>query len=272
MKKVILTSLIVVMVLSLGVAFAGPKGNGAPSGPHFNLNLIGIKAGHEKNMEDCDSGHRIFVKLGKNSSARTDIYLTSCEDFFDVDECMDFGVLDCDGTDGEAAFMLPDPDPGDDSGCTRYSVWIRALGSPKNTPTATMTACGEWCDGIYDEETGVCDGTWIRVCSLESVDLERTKGKKIFQNVTKELLTICTCAAWDDIDGDGVWEPCGDDGDCATLEDNEECTRYKRIYLFDDDYENYLWQYDNKGIKLVQMRFYYEPYCPDPAWDWENCN
>jgi hypothetical protein len=252
----------------LGVAFAG-KGNEAPNGPHFNLNLIGIKEGHEKNMEDCDSGHRIFVKLGKNGSARTDIYLTSCEDFFDVDECMDFGVLDCDGTDGKAGFMLPDPDPGDESGCTRYSVWVRALGSPKDTPTATMTACAEWCTEYEGDE---CVGDWIRVCSLESVDLERTKGKQIFQNVTKELLTICTCAAWNDIDGDGVWEPCGEDGDCATTLDNEDCTRYKRIYLFDDDYENYLWQYDNQGIKLVQMRFYYEPYCPDPAWDWENCN
>jgi hypothetical protein len=273
MKKVIITSLIVVMVLSLGVAFAGPKGNGAPSGPHFNLNLIGIKAGHEKDMTDCDSGNRIFVKLGaKNNAARTDIYLTSCEDYFEVDECMDFGVLDCDGTDdGKAAFMLPDPDPGDDSGCTRYSVYIRALGSPKGTPTAKMTACGEWCDGEIDEN-GDCDGTWIRVCSLESVDLQRTKGKQIFQNVTKELLTICTCAAWNDIDGDGIWEPCGADGDCTTTGDNEDCTRYKRLYLFDDDYENYLWQYDNQGIKLVQMRFYYEPYCPDPAWDWTSCN
>lgn len=245
MKKVIITSLIVVMVLSLGVAFAGPKGNGAPSGPHFNLNLIGVKDDHPKNMEDCDSGHRIFVKLGNKKkgnaiTSTTRIYLASCEDVLEEPGCMEFGVLDCDGTDGEAAFMLPNPDPGDGSNCTRYSVWARPLGSPKNNPYVKITTCGEPC--IAWDTAGNCTDVGPEVCSTEYVELTRTKGNKIFKDFSRELLTTCV---W-------VW-----DGDSWELE---------RRYLFDDMFENYLWKYENTGVKLVQLRFYYEPSCWGEDW------
>ena len=41
----------------------------------------------------------------------------------------DFLVLDANGTDGEASFELPNPDPTG-SGTTVYSVFARALGTP----------------------------------------------------------------------------------------------------------------------------------------------
>jgi len=263
MKNVIITSLIVLMVLGVGVTFA-ETGNGAPSGAHFTLNIHGVKADQEKNMDDCDSGNRIFVKLGeaaKNgkpaSTASTDIWLVNCENVPEPGAnvgCMDFGVLDCDGTDGDATFMLPNPDPGDDSGCTKYSVYIRALGSPKGLPEATITTCGERCTewDLTDPLNPVCV-TWERVCSLESVDLQRTKGKQIFQDVSKELLTMCICVDWD------LTDPL-----------NPVCLDYDRIYIFDPMFENYLWEYDNSGLKHVQMRFYYEPSCPDEDDPW-NC-
>ena len=260
MKKVIIT-MAVLMIVGM-VAEIAIADNGAPSGAHFTLNIHGVKEGHEKNMEDCDSGHRIFVKLGeaaKNGKpakmAQTDIWLVNCENVPEPGAnvgCMDFGVLDCDGTDGDATFMLPNPDPLDDSPCTKYSVYIRPLGSPKGLPEATITTCGETCLEWDESEPPVCL-EWERVCSIESVDLQRTRGKQVFQDVSKELLTMCVCVEWD------LSDP-----------ENPVCLDYDRIYIFDPMFENYLWQYDNKGLKHVQMRFYYEPSCYDEdEWD---CN
>lgn len=250
MKKVIITSIIVVMVLSLGVAFAG-KGNNAPSGPHFNLNLIGIKAGHEKNMENCDSGHRIFVQLGepkgKNPLPKTtDIKLVSCEKITGDPDCMEFGVLDCDGTDGEATFMLPNPDPSKER-CTRYSVWIRPLGSPQGNPSFRMTTCATEC---FEWDGDVCVDKGDLVCSTEYVELTRSRGQMKFQDVSLELLTICVwvCVEWDTDPESPTY------GDCLEWE-------LQRRYLFDPMFVDYFWKLDNNGVKLVQLRFYLQESC-----------
>ena len=235
MKKTVIAGLIVAMVLSL-VAYAG---NGAPSGPHYNLNLIGIKAGHEKNANiGCGEGHRIFVKLGAKTGApaNTKIMLTEAPDD------TTFDVLDCDGTDGTASFMLPNPTPDEPGNCTKYSVYVRALGGA-GKGSAVMTTCAT--DPLIDEV----------VCSSESVYLTHTKGQAPkFDNVSKELLTMCVqiCLEVDP-----------DTGDCIRSE-------WRRVYLFDPALEDYFWSYDNNGLKLVQMRFYLEPSCYSDE-DWA-CN
>ena len=179
-------------------------GNGAPSGPHYNLNIIGVK---DKNANlTGGNGRRIFVKLWGSD---TKILLQ---------EGPDFAVLDANGTDGTAKFQLPDPDP-DDTGTTAYSVYARALGKPNRS--AEMTSC-------FQDSTG----TW---CSTESVMLIRNAGKSTFENVTKELLTICV------------------DSDLDTKCD-------ARVGLFDDAGAAYWWDYDNYGLKLAQLRFYPIPY------------
>ena len=61
----------------------------------------------------------------------------------------------------------------------------------------------------------------------------RNKGKSSFDNVTKQLLYI-----YADIDGDG---------------------QLNRVPLFDSALQDYYWQYDNNGLKLVQLRFYEIP-------------
>ncbi|NNE47653.1 MAG: hypothetical protein HKN37_13445 [Rhodothermales bacterium] len=138
----------------------------------------------------------------------------------------DFDVLDANGTDGNGArFQLPNPDP-DNDGMTVYSVYARPLGkwggSGAITPCAT--AAGE--DGVFDT---VDDE---EVCSMTVLTVERTKGKSHFQNVSKYLLYVNV-----DLDGDGVTE---------------------RYNLFNDAMQDYLWSYDNQGLKLVQLRFYEE--------------
>ena len=175
-------------------------GNGGPSGAHYNLNIIGVPRAKSADMTG-NSGHRIFVSL----RGRTKIMLAEGE----------FQVLDANGTDGEASFQLPSPDP-DNDGVTEYSVYARALGKPGGSSTTTTCAT--------EVETG------DEYCSIYSMVAIRDKGKSTFDNVSRELLYV-----YADIDGDGDVE---------------------RYPLFDDALQDYFWDYDNNGLRLLQLRFY----------------
>ena len=142
--------------------------NGAPSGAHFNLNLIGVPKGKTATLDNND-GRRIFVPL----FGSTKILLTEG----------DFAVLDANGTDGSAAFQLPSPDP-DGDGITEYSVFVRALGKPGGR--STLTSCAT------DPTTGE------EVCSVGSAVLVRDRGGSKFTNFSRELLFVSA-----DLDGDG---------------------------------------------------------------------
>ena len=216
MRKVVyLTTLL--MIVSMMVLTASAKkpqtaidnGNGAPSGPHFNLNIIGVPK--EKNGEMSGNGKVIFVKLW---GADTKIDLT-CGDSFDV--------LDKDGTDGRAALQLMDPYPDDVSPGintgedTVYKIYVRALGKPGGKANIT---------------TGFTDEYGVDWYSLETVEMERSKGKSTFRDETLKLTTIYV-----DITDDDVYNP----------------VRYN---LFGNELRNYFWDYDNAGLKLLQMRIY----------------
>jgi hypothetical protein len=200
MKKLVLI-VVAVMLLAIGAGVA-LAGNGAPSGAHYNLNIIGVSSDKSADMTGSN-GHGIFVPL----AGKTAIQLTEG----------DFKVLDANGTDGKAIFQLPNPDPEND-GITTYSVYARALGKPGGSSTTTPYIIDA--DGNYWYSTG-------------SVTLKRDKGKSTFQNVSKELLYVYV-----DIDGDGTID---------------------RIPLFSNDAYQYFWEYDNKGLKLAQLRFYEIP-------------
>ena len=51
-------------------------GNGAPSGPHYNLNIVGVPKGKTADMTGT-SGHSIFVNLSGN----TKIFLQPGDDY-----------------------------------------------------------------------------------------------------------------------------------------------------------------------------------------------
>jgi hypothetical protein len=148
------------------------NGNGSPSGAHYNLNIIGVPKDKTADMTN-NNGHRIFAKLWGN----TKILLKEGESF---------QVLDANGTDGSASFMLPNPDP-DNDGITEYSVFARALGTPGGNSTTTTCAYDadgeEWCS------------------SGNPMILVRDKGKQSFRNVSRELLYI-----YADLDEDGDYE------------------------------------------------------------------
>ena len=188
---------------AVGPAVAGntQTGNGAPSGAHYTLNIIGVSKDKTAAM-DGNNGSRIFVPL----DGKAKINLTEG----------DFGVLDANGTDTNGAtFSLPNPDE-DGDGVTSYSVYARALGTPGGSSTTTTCA------------SDVTDGELV--CSTESMVLVRERGGSKFDNVSRELLYV-----YADYDGDGDLD---------------------LIPLFDERLEDYYWDYDNKGLKVAQLRFY----------------
>lgn len=208
------TVLTLSMVLS--AAASAVTGNGAPSGQHYTLNLIGMDS--PKNDDSGDgtvfdpgdwggSGHRIFVALW----GRSDILLNQSTDGT-------FAVLDGNATDGAGSFQLPAPGT--------YEIYARALGTPGGS--ATITTCG------IDEN----DPT-VEICSTENEVFVRGATKPTFRKVTTALTTIVL--PWDvDCDGDGI----------------ADLTAGTRIDIFDDCLEYYFWKYDNNGLRVLQLRFY----------------
>ncbi len=213
-----------VLLLLLAGALPASAGNGAPSGSHYNLNIIGMETCKQADLTGSHR-HTIFVDLNYSDPTPkqpTPIAQLNPKNKIFLQEGP-FQVIDGNACDG-AIFQLPrnectiDGITVDEDSCD-YQVFIRALGSPQNNPYAEMTTCR------IDEAAGEFQ------CSTETVTVQRFKGKSTFDNVTKELTTLCL-----DTDADNV---------CDT-----------RVLLFEDDNFTYFWDYDNHGLRLAQIRFY----------------
>ena len=175
-------------------------GNGAPSGPHFNLNLIGAKTTNCP-QTDGSGGNVIFVKLFGDS----DIFLN---------QGTTFNVLDNNACiDGSASFQLPPTNTT--GGAPAYTVWARVVGKPGGN--GTLTTCATNATSL---ET---------ICSLNQVITMRTHGAQKFVDVTSQLTTLCF----------------------INLLGQTQC-----VNIFDATFQNFFWQYDNNGQKVMQLRFY----------------
>ena len=176
------------LLLSSG-ALAGNnlKGNGFPSGQHYNLNIIGVNG---KTQVGDSMGHTIFVDL----KGRTSIIMTQGDEF---------KVVDRNGLDDKKARFTIAPGV--------YDVYARALGSPKDKPWVNISA---YKFAFIDEDD---ETKWIY---LDSVELNREKGKKPQAENINKLFYV------------------------------------GNNWIFYTDLEGYLWDYNNKGLKLCQVRFY----------------
>src|SRR5258707_5771969 len=130
-----------------------------------------------------------------------------------------FDVLDKNGTDGEASFSLPAPGG--------YTVCPRALVTPVGQ--AKITTCAE----------DVVLGDASVICSTQHEVFVRGTGKSSFRNVTQALTTITLDAVADS----AAVAACGGTS----------------VNLFDACLLGFFWQYDNNGLKLLQVRFYPNP-------------
>lgn len=147
-----------------GVARAAGAGN--TGGGCYNLEIIAT------NSKSADmtgtSGHSLFVPI----NGKVQIMLQEGA----------FNVIDRNGTDGKAAFSLPNPDPSG-TGVLAYSVFARLVGKPGSG--MDMKTCG-------------VDGDGVTYCSENVLSMKRISGTSRFQNVSQQLLTVQA-----DIDGDG---------------------------------------------------------------------
>ena len=212
-KQLLVVGFLAVVVLSVGLVGAGAgTGNGAPSGPHFNLNIHGVAGGQGFNG---NNQNEIFVPL----QGKCQINLVQAP-------VIDFQVLQPDCVNNPpASFELPAPCAISattglcTSTTTVYSVWARALAKPGGSSSTTTCAT--------DPTTGelVCSiGAFVSVQTRKS-------GKSSFSDVSPDLLFLTTC-----VNGKSVSTP-----------------------IFSQNYKNYFWQYDNQGLKLLQLRFYQVP-------------
>lgn len=176
MKKVLAIVLATVMLVSLVPATAvladkpgevepwttstTYNGNGLPSGPHYNLNIIGAPKAKNGDASGWDNvnRHTMMVK----DDGKTNIYMTQAEDG-------GFSVIDGDGTDGVARFELA---PG------YYEVYAVALGKPNKEVTITPHAS-------FDDQVGE------EVFLLGTISLQHSKKPK-WERVTGLFLVTVT--------------------------------------------------------------------------------
>jgi hypothetical protein len=202
------------------------------SGPHYNLNLIGVDEGKTVRMTSSNR-HTIFVGLGrKNNPVTTQIWLQPGMDFRVCDGNGFDAAYDCSGNafkPSGATFQLPcntalTYDAG--LGCPAeiaqrsYTIWARALGKPGGSASAMTCATDKATNEV--------------VCSTaNTLSLDRQKGKSLWQDATKQLTSLVA-----DLDGDGDLET---------------------VALFAVGFQDFFWQWDNQGLKLTQLRFYSYP-------------
>src|SRR3989449_3976286 len=141
-------------------------GNGAPSGPHYNLNIHGVAKGGSASTGS--NGHDIFVPL----QGQCKIALSPGT----------YQVLDPNCLDGSAGFQLPNPVASTTTTAvtTIYSVWARALAKPGGSSSTTTCAT---------------DLAGTLVCSTAQfvTVVTRSNGKSVFSNATSSLLFVSQC-------------------------------------------------------------------------------
>ncbi len=164
MSGVLAATAITLAVLAATFGVNAGQGNGAPSGPHYNLNLIGLDKGGSASSDS--NGHVIFVPLWGN--CKIDLQMG------------DYDVVQANCLDGNAVFQLPNPAP-EGTTSLAYSVWIRAV-TPKGS--ALMQTC------FVDTTVGQ---TFCNSGDLV-VNLQKVTPPK-FTDVSKQLLQVCVNGA-----------------------------------------------------------------------------
>ncbi len=217
-----------------GARLALATGNGAPSGTHYGLNIIGVPKDKTADMNNND-GHRIFVQLvgGEDATKLSGQTFNTINKvnkifLFPAPTGESFRALDANATDSNGAqFQLP----LDVS--ANWTVWVRALGKPggqADMTTSATTAGADLVLGTADDEV---------ICSMATLHVERTKNAK-FTNESAKLLFVTV----DVVLGSTLSTCLGG------------ATGTQTLSLFNACLQNYFWNYQNNGLKLLQLRFY----------------
>lgn len=236
-------------IFGSGISFAG---NGAPSGKHFQFNLIGKKNGGISGDES--NGRSIMIPLETSRKPSKGGGEAICGDYTIDDfkesggvkyeeesstenlgmalpsggvklywdrcpECTDFEITDRDATDGEARIDVPTSLLDQDSYIT-FDVYIRVMGKPMQCMEINGYAY-EPIGGLYYKS-----GT---------VYLSKN-GKTTFTKIN-DIFEVWYCVEVETATGTEI-----------------ECEEFS---VFDPMFRDYLWDIANEGTKVVQVRLYY---------------
>lgn len=208
------------LMYSTAMSEKGVGNDGAPSGGHFNLNIIGVEKGRTADMTGDLEGH---IYVGFEGLTKINLW-----------EGTDFHVMDANGTDGAADFKLPNPD-ADGDGITSYSIWVRPLESVESASNS-FCANADSSSASYNGEDG-----YFEVCTADPLSVESAGGSEPrVDDVSVQLLTIYveTEISYTNASGNEVTIPAG------------------RHAIFDEIFEDYFWSYDTHGLRILQLRFY----------------
>ena len=220
---------IVIISLALAIPALAGVGQGL-SGPHYNLNIIGVPKDKTVPSMTDSNRHTIFVPLnsGEDVDRKVKIYYQIGEDF---------QVLDGNATDDDIAIVqVPFEFCEDyDSGCQdllSYDVYAVGLGKPNGA--AILTPECAWTDSDY----GDCTDALL----LDTIEIKRTNNnsnKPKRENIT-DLFRATGCLDMDESGGETSGDIC-----------------FENVWIFNiEQLAYYFWDYDNNGLKLMQVRFY----------------
>ena len=266
------------LFLVLGLTMATKPGqdvnpNGFPSGEHYNLNIIGKKPGFVCEAPiSGEYGNVIFVP---ENGQGIQIFMQSGKKGKRVDAITELQVIDpCTAAfDGdEAIVQLPKNEFG-------YDVYARALAKPTDNPWMSVEPS---LFAVEDENGNAL--IWLGIVTPTGfvsnwAEFHRTKGKSTAIDITDIFMWAgkvcyliadpsycdpCTaewvCAIDEDSDGYyDRYEPLNADGECDLgVKIQVWCKTYDvPTWVFNiADFVTYLWDVNNNGLKLLQVRFY----------------
>lgn len=209
------------LALGLALALVAPGfaqvGKGL-SGPHYNLNIIGVPK--DKTVADMTGSdrHTIFVPLesGGDVSRQVKIYYIPGTEF---------RVIDGNATDDNTA-TIEVPSSTQSDLC--YDVYAFALGKPYGN-AIVQAEC------TIDDLLGSCTDALLQ----NSFSVTRLKGKPHRENIS-DVFRASGCV---DLNGTSTC----DAGDL----------QFTNVWIFNvPQLTEYFWDYDNNGLRLMQTRFY----------------
>jgi len=216
MKRLTL-SLAIILGLTIAVPAFAQVGQGL-SGPHYNLNIIGVPK--DKTVPDMTGSNRhvIFVPLQSGGDVSRQVKIQ----YIAGDE---FRVIDGNATDDNLAIIEV---PSEIGGDLCYDVYAAGLGKPNGN--AIITAECE-----IEDLIGECSDALL----LDTFTVERSKGKPRRIDIS-DIFRASGCI---DLNESGTC----DTGDL----------QFNNVWIFNiEQLLNYMWDYDNNGLKLMQVRFY----------------
>jgi hypothetical protein len=231
--KMLRVFLVMALVLGLAAPVMAGVGTGL-SGAHWNLNIIGVPKDKPVPSMTDSSRHTIFVPLQSGSDVSRQVKI----EYVRGDS---FKVLDGNATNDNYAKIQVPYQFCDDyvNGCTEllsFDVYAVGLGKPNGA--AIVTAECTYSKDVVDA-VGTADLECEDTLLMGSFTVTRAKGKPQPVDITN-VFRATGCL---DNDADGIC----DSGDLE----------FRNIWIFNiEELVDYMWDYDNNGLKLMQVRFY----------------